>query len=169
MIQSHKAVLLGLLITFSSWHSYAAFTPECLSDGKPIAIDDQAVITMKTTTPNQYLARAHVNGTITNIFADETGHNHFEITMGPNPGDTLEVIYNISFGQLPTLQMGMSVEACGDFINSFAATSEYPESPDNAIIHWIHRNPSDKGHASGFLMIDGTLYGQGKGNVTPNN
>lgn len=115
---------------------------------------------MKQSTPNQYLARAHVEGVVRQIYPEKNGHTHFEIALGPNPGDTLEVIYNSSFGSLPELDVGLKVEACGDYITSYASTHMYPASPDGAIIHWVHGNPSGHGHPSGFLVIEGVLYGQ---------
>jgi hypothetical protein len=152
-------------IAISAAASQASFAdaPDCMSGSSAMPIDNQAVLALKASTPNQYLARAHVSGTVGQIYADEHGHNHFELIIGSGPTDTIEIVYNISFGELPQMQAGMSVEACGDFINSDAATSEYPESPDNAIMHWVHRNPKGRGHASGFLEIDGQLYGQGDG------
>lgn len=144
-------------------YSSQSSTPDCISGSSAMPIDNQAVLNLKTSTPNQFLARAHISGTVGQVYADEHGHNHFELLIGSGPTDSIEVIYNISFGNLPTIQTGMSVEACGDFINSDAATSQYPASPDNAIIHWVHRNPKGHGHASGFLDINGQLYGQGSG------
>ena len=137
--------------------------PPCLDDNnQELAADDAKIIELKTSTANQYLTRAHITGVVGNIYPDETGHTHFQAVMGPNPGDTIEVIYNDSFGALPRIVPGMTVDACGDFINSFAATSRYQASPDNAIIHWIHRNPRG-GHPSGFIMLNGVVYGQGQG------
>ena len=137
---------------------------ECLdNNGSVLPIDDGRVINLKLSTPNQYLARAHVSGPITAIFPDHSGHNHFEIKIGPNTTDTLEVIYNQSFGSLGTVSVGMNVETCGDFINSDAATAQYPASPDGAIIHWIHATNNPATHKGGFLIINGVVFGQGNG------
>jgi hypothetical protein len=142
----------------------AAQIPDCLdASGSTLPVDNAAVLALKTSTPNQYLTRAHVSGTIERIYPDHSGHNHFEVQIGPQPTDTIEFVYNISFGQLPNLQPGMTAEACGDYITSDAPTSQYPASPDNAIMHWIHRNPKGHGHPSGFVVIDGSLFGQGSG------
>ena len=136
-------------------------TPVCLSSHQPIPVDNQEVLGWKTGTANLFLARSHVQGRVTRVYPDRNGHNHFAIQIGPGPSDTLEVIYNSSFGQLPNIRPGMSVEACGDYITS-NAPAQYPASPDGAIIHWVHRNPRG-GHDSGFLVINGSLYGQGNG------
>ena len=136
--------------------------PACLDDnGNELPVDDAQAIEYKTSTPNGSTSRVHAAGPITKIYPDQNGHNHFEISLGNAAGDTLEVVYNISFGALPTLELGMSVEVCGDFINSYAPENGYQASPDGAIIHWIHKTNSS--HPAGFTIIDGVLYGQGNG------
>jgi hypothetical protein len=140
-----------------------ATAPECLDDsGNVLPVDDLQAIHFKTGTPNGATSRAHVSGPITKIYPNASGHDHFEITLSNNPGDTLEVVYNISFGALPTLKVGMTVEACGDFINAYAPENGYQASPDGALIHWIHRTNS--AHPAGFTIVNGVLYGQGNGN-----
>ncbi len=165
-----KILTIALLSSFS-WFSCAApepesttgvsaghATPECRDHQTVLPVDNAEVIHWKSTTPNQTLERAHVSGTIDRIYSKENGHEHFEIQIGPGSSDTIEVVYNISFGSLPELQVGMTVEACGDYITSNQATSQYPASPSGAIIHWIHRSNSKK-HDSGFLLINNVLYG----------
>ena len=157
------SVLILLISNLSMAQGVTA--PPCLDDsGKPIAINNAQVLQWKTTTNNQFLARAHVQGVVMDIYPDHSGHNHFAIDLTSNPKDGLEVIYNESFGALPAIRVGMMIEACGDYITSDQATSQYPASPQGAIIHWIHRNPSSQGHKSGYVMINGVLYGQGNGN-----
>jgi hypothetical protein len=133
---------------------------DCLDHGRSIPVDNAQVLNWKKTTPNQFLARGHVNGRVTRVFPDRSGHDHFEISLGDGSKDNLEVIYNKEFGDLPQIQAGMNVEACGDYITSIAQAGPYPPSPSGAIIHWVHLNPSGRGHDSGFLIIDGVLYGQ---------
>ncbi len=138
--------------------AFAEAIPECMDGARALPIDNAQVLEWKTTTPNQYLGRARVKGHVVRIFPDRNGHDHFEIKIGPNANDTLEVVYNESFGALPGIQVGTEVEACGDYITSIAET-EYPISPSGAIIHWVHGNPRNKGHAHGYLIIGGKLYG----------
>ena len=150
----------ALMLAYSQAFAGGASLPACLSDsGEDLAVNNEQVLQWKISTPNQTLERAHVSGAFVQSYPDETGHNHFEIQIGPDSGDTLEVVSNIEFGALPELSPGDVIEACGDYITSDAATSQYPISPDDAIIHWIHQNPSGKGHPSGFLAINGVLYG----------
>ncbi len=143
--------------------------PDCMDKAKVLPIDNNQVIQWKASTPNTYLARAHVNGPVTRQYPDHSGHTHFEISIGKTAQDTLEVIYNDEFGALPAIRVGMNVEACGDYITSTAQSGPYPPSPDGAIIHWIHKNPRGHGHDSGFIAIDNVLYGQGNGNPNHGN
>jgi len=151
------AAVLFSMISPSVWAAGAI--PECLDHNTAIAIDDAQVLKWKQSTPNQFAARGHVQGTVGQVFPDKNGHTHFEIKIGNDPADTLEIIYNQSFGALPALAAGMNVEACGDYITSTAQSGAYPPSPDGAILHWIHRSNNPSKHASGFVAIDGTVYG----------
>ncbi len=157
-----KSALTIVALLVTSYASAGQPIPECMGHGTALPVDNAEVIHWKESTANQTLERAHVQGTIDRLFPTEHGHNHFEIQIGPNATDTLEVVYNISFGALPQLKVGMSIEACGDYITSTHATSQYPASPSGAIIHWIHRSDTPK-HDAGFLMINNALYGQGHG------
>jgi len=141
--------------------------PECLGDNGPIGVINDQVIQWKTSTRNQFLARGHVKGTVRQVYPDHSGHHHFELSIGNNQSDTIEVIYNEDFGATPDIAIGMDVEACGDYITSIAQSGPYPPSPDGAIIHWVHRAPNPQRHASGFIVVNGTLYGQDAGNAGP--
>ena len=157
-------VLTQFLIHSSLAFVPQASAPDCLDNsGKNITINNAQVIEWKTSTPYQFLARGHVEGIVRDIYPDHTGHHHFAIDLDSNPNDSIEVIYNVGFGELPAIKIGMKVEACGDYITSNAPTGQYQASPNGAIIHWVHRNPKPQGHKSGFLVIDGALYGQGNG------
>jgi hypothetical protein len=134
--------------------------PICTANKKAIAIDDQQVLKWKKSTQNQFRARAHVQGTIEQVYSDQTGHDHFAIRIGPAREDLLEVVYNSSFGDLGNLIVGSTVQACGDYITANQPTGRYPVSPAGAIIHWVHQNPNGRGHESGFLVIDGKIFGQ---------
>ena len=153
-------VLLFFVLSFSVAQ---AQLPNCQStDGSILPVDDAQVLKLKISTPNQFLTRAHVKGLIANVFPDHSGHKHIEVKIGNGPNDTIEVVYNESFGALPALASGMSIEACGDYITANAATSQYPASADGAILHWVHR--STGAHLGGFVAIDNSVFGQGQGN-----
>ena len=154
------ALVLGISLHRSSAAAPTDQVPDC--PGAPSANNAQ-VLQWKTSTQNQFTSRGHVQGTIQRIFPDHSGHHHFELALGSSPGDDVEIVFNEGFGTTPPLRSGMSVEACGDYITAYAASGGYPPSPDGALIHWVHRSDNPGRHPSGFLVIDGTVYGQGKG------
>jgi hypothetical protein len=138
----------------------SAAVPQCLAYNRDLPENNAQVLHWKRTTKNQFRERGHIVGTITAVFPDHSGHDHIEVTIGSREGDTIEIIYNEDFGEVPNPVLGMNVEACGDYITATQDTGRYPKSPDNAILHWVHMNPKSVGHAAGFLMVDGNLYGQ---------
>ena len=127
-----------------------------MDHGKSLDVINQQVITWKSSTSNAFLARARIQGTVDQVFPDHSGHRHFSLKIGPNPTDHIEVIYNLSFGKLPVPTIGMTGEACGDYITSIAQTGSYPPSPDGGIIHWVHRSP--RGHEPGYVILNGIKY-----------
>ncbi|MGZ3725940.1 MAG: hypothetical protein ACXWQQ_09065 [Pseudobdellovibrio sp.] len=134
--------------------------PDCLSGKSVLAINNDAVLNWKATTKNQYLNRGHIKGTLVRDLPDQSGHQHFEVRIGDKPNDLIEVIYNIEFGTIGLTAPGDSFEACGDYITANAAAGGYQPSPDGAILHWVHLSDNTKSHASGYVMINGVLYGQ---------
>lgn len=87
--------------------------------------------------------------------------------IGQNSYDTIEVIYNEMFGKVPSMQIGAQVEACGDYITAKAINGKYRASPDGAILHWVHESTRPGSHASGYMMIDGVVYGDRDGDGFP--
>jgi len=123
------------------------------------------VLGWKTSTENTFEARAHVQGHIVRIDPDRNDHKHFAIQIGPDSGDTVEIVYNEDFGSVPAPTLGLAVEACGDYITSSGPSSGpngevYPASPDGALVHWVHMAPGHSGHNSGYLVMGGVLTGQ---------
>lgn len=155
----------------NSVQAYSDQAPQCLDQsGNDLSIDNDQVMQWKTSTPNNYLNRAHVSGTVVAVYPDQTNHAHFGIQLtgengnqdfsdASNSSNTLEVVYDLLFGPIPAVHVGDTVEACGDYITAYAQSGHYPPSPDGALIHWIHRSDSAR-HENGFLMINGSLYGQ---------
>lgn len=154
-----KLTVLGLLSFLPALSFSSDTVPPCIANGRALPVINAQTLGWKTSTANQFKTRAHVLGRVEKVYANQSDHNHFSLQIGPRPTDTVEVIYNIEFGQLPQMAVGMQVEACGDFINSFAPAPPFPTSPDGAIVHWVHYNPDGNGHPSGYLVIDGVLYG----------
>lgn len=133
-------------------------------NGKPLAINATEVIQWKHSTPNQFEARAHIKGKVSKLYESKSGHRHFEVTFTDGSDeDTIEIVYNEGFGEMPSdLNLDTDAEACGDYITATAASGPYPPSPDGAIIHWVHENPSGKGHPDGFVVLNNKLYGFGR-------
>jgi hypothetical protein len=163
-----KRLLLGLLtlssLVFATSTSQKDKTPVCQrKQGQSLDINASEVINWKHNTPNKYENRGHIQGSISKLFPNKNGHRHFEVTFQDKTDeDTIEIVYNEDFGALPELQLGMNVEACGDYITATDVSGPYPPSPDGAIIHWVHQNPSGKGHPDGFVIIEGSVYGYGR-------
>lgn len=135
-------------------------TAVCPAYNFDLPVNNSQVLHWKRTTKNQFRERGHVSGVITEVYPNRNGHRHFSIRIGSYEQDTIEVIYNEDFGRLDKIEEGMRVKACGDYITSTAQSGPYPRSPDDAIIHWVHMNPADRGHLPGYLEINGKMYGQ---------
>ncbi len=153
-------MLVTVVVSLLSCISYAL--PACLDNsGQALSLNNAQVLQWKQANQDQFHSRGHVKGPLVRNYPDYTGHTHFEMQVGPNASDTVEVIYNQSFGQLPTLTPGMDMEVCGDYITT--GTQGHGASPDGAIIHWVHNNPSGQGHPSGYVAVSGVAYGTGNG------
>jgi hypothetical protein len=174
-------ILTGLLIGFSvvtcsvvwahgpgtgSDHSNPYQNPDtvqCQDHGKDLTVMNDTVRQWKTTTQNDFRARAWISGTVDEIFSDQTGHRHFSLKIGPGTDDHIEVIYNQSFGDMPEAKIGDTAQACGDYITSFAQSGGYQASPDGALIHWVHKSTDIAKHDSGFVILNNVVYGGGSG------
>lgn len=156
-----KGFTVGLmtLALFVGSSVLADNVPACMAGGQTLAVNNAQVIDWKNTSQNQFHSRGHIQGQLMKVYADKTGHHHFEVLIGANATDTIEVIYNESFGAIPTIAPGVEVEACGDYITSNSPAGGYSASPDGAILHWVHGSTSAS-HDSGYVAIDGTVYGQ---------
>jgi hypothetical protein len=153
-----RALLILLTAAFLSEFTFAQ-VPDCLNiAAQKLPIDNAGAINLKKTTKNGYHGRAHIAGNLTKIYSDATNHKHMQVTIGTDPGDTIEVIYNEDFGPVPALRLGETIEACGDYITSNAPSGHMPASRDGAVVHWVHKSPNPN-HPSGFIVVDGTLCG----------
>ena len=161
-----KRALLWALALASMPAAFADTIPTCLNkQGNPIAQpNNDQVLAWKQSTPNTYLDRGYISGTLVTVFNSNPSHLHLDVSLsrkgGNGKANDIEVIYNVEFGQTPPdLHPGMEVIACGDYITSNQQNGPYPPSPLDAILHWVHKAMNDR-HEDGFLMIDGRLYGQ---------
>lgn len=133
--------------------------PTCFAGKQELKIDNETVLNWKSNTRNQYRNRAYVRGHLLYIYPDQNGHYHYQVQIGANNKDTIEIIYNKGFGTIPKNILGATFLACGDYITSNAPTEKYPASPDGAIIHWVHRSQNTSKHDSGFVVINNITYG----------
>ena len=163
--------VLALLLVLQPAASFSAVGPAataipdlpnhlvCLDrSNQSMAYNNGQVINWEKNTPDQYHDRGLVEGPITQIYANHTGHTHFAIGIGPSQG--IEIIYNDEFGALPQLRVGMQVTACGDYI-TVGPHAQMP-SPMPAILHWAHFNPGTRDggrHPGGFVVINNQAYG----------
>lgn len=157
-----QALALMKTVTFLSLFFSAAIahsaTVQCLNQGHELPFDNSEVEHWRTSSPDQFKARAHIQGRLSKVLPEATDHQHFEIQIGPSDTDLIEVIYNKQFGSLPKLNIGSLVEACGDYITARSPSQFGPASPAGAIIHWVHASVSAT-HPNGFLIINGVVYG----------
>jgi hypothetical protein len=157
-----------------------AYDLKSKNGGNPgsLEINNDKIIEWKREGRNQRHERGRAYGVIAQVYPDRNGHEHFSIRIsaqgkgGEQIEDTVEIIYNHSFGEMPAPRVGMEVEACGDYITSNAPSGgpggrTYPASPDGAIIHWVHIAPDRSGHHSGYVVIDGVVVGQDLSKVKP--
>jgi len=161
-----RSSFIGLLVWVSAAVAFANTNgqvlppPDCMKGSQRLNVNNEQMLQVKLTQKNQYTDRGNLSGTVTRVFDDRNSHDHFEINIGSRAQDVVEIIYNKEFGPITVnIQPGMRVQACGDFINSFAPAGRYPASPSGAIIHWLHLNPRNQGKEHGYLSIDGRLYG----------
>ncbi len=158
-----SGVLFVSMLVSGTAQARLAEVPDCEGNsGKALPIDNARVVGFKFSTPNQYLERARVEGRVVRILGSRPSHEHFEIQIGPRSQDTLEVVFNRSFGN-PSVKLGDEVEACGDYITSNAPTARYKPSPSGAIIHWVHENSRGGSHPDGYVVVnDRFMHGFGR-------
>jgi hypothetical protein len=166
-----KRILGFVFVCFFFVHNNHAFAdlspaelhklPACMDeDGSPMAPNNDKVVAWKKSTPNHFLNRGFVTGKIVGV-KDNGTHFHIEIAMDGEEDDYaghIEIVYNYDFGSIPNIPVGGTLVACGDYITSTQG-GRYPPSPVGAIVHWVHMSPDPYRHASGFLAINGVLYG----------
>ncbi len=165
------ASVATVLLQFTSFNSYAFNSGDQIcfdNDHRELSIMNEQVISWKKTTPNQYLARAYIQGVVVLVPAPGTDrdHSHFVVDLDGNSAtldDQIEAVFNNEFGELNSaITTGSTVEICGDYITSNARTSRYQPSPQGAIIHWLHYNPGNRNggkHKDGFVTINGKVIG----------
>ena len=168
-----KTILFSLValstsfgLTASAFFDATSQLPVCNDEhAKPLSVNNAQVLQLKTVR-NARPVRSFVSGKVTRVFKTLCGnkgtcHDHFEIQIGSNSNDVLEVVYSQDFGALSIVQVGTDVQTCGDFINTSAqGPGRGPTSPSGAIIHWVHKSVC-MDHESGYVALDGKVFGFG--------
>ncbi len=149
---------LSLFLTFAAW-GRSSENATCRARGEAISFNNSQVLQWKSSTPNAWQGRGHVQGLVVETLRERDTHLHFLLKIGPNPRDVVEVVYNNSFGDLPELNPGSQVVVCGDYITAHSQNGKYPPSPAGAIIHWVHGSPNGR-HEDGFVAVGGRVFGQ---------
>ena len=175
-----SAVFLGLLLSFGVQASHhggngspgqdpGQSTPAdgsiqpCMNQGQVLPVMNEQALQWRETQASGFKTRALISGTVDEVFPDQTGHRHFSLKVGPNPGDHIEVIYNESFGAMPLPQTGEEAQACGDYIVATQQNGGYAASPDGALVHWVHKNTDHSSHDNGYVVLNGVVYGNENG------
>ena len=99
--------------------------------------------------------RVNLTGVVTQRKPDQTGHSHFVIDINGDGIGDLEVIYQKDFGQMPSINAGLTVSVCGDF------KVDRQNFSSGSFVHWVHCNPRTRqpNHANGFIEMNGVTYG----------
>ncbi len=166
----HKSLRYAVSVLVFGFASHFAMAdgvnavPVCMGEDSSLSVDNQKVLNLKKVNSAK-IVRAYASGKISKVFPHQcnnkgTCHEHFEIQIGSGAKDTVEVIYSTDFGDMPKLDVGLNVAACGDFINTSAQANTGPKSPSGAILHWVHKSGC-MDHESGFVMIQDRIYGFG--------
>lgn len=148
-------IIFLILAAFTLGNTYASI-PSCMNKKVRLDIDNHQVINLRDFMEQGFKTRALVEGSLVVMMENRQGHTHLEIDLDQNLAtfdDRLEVIYNNNYGDLPNVQEGDKIIACGDFIVD-------KHSPHKAVIHWLHKSPNPKSHDHGFLAINGIIFGK---------
>ena len=72
--------------------------------------------------------------------------NSFIFNIKVSNDINIEIVTNLDFGRIP-VELGKSIAVCGEF-----------KKIGQGMVHWTHFDPHG-GHADGFTILDGALYG----------
>jgi len=143
-----------------------------LRSGEQMQVNNEQVLQWKKTSATEFVrSRAHITGSVVKQlpplkssarrFEREPDkflklHQRYEVQIGPNKNDVVELFYNGRYEPRPALQAGDKVEACGEFVAD--ATSSSKGGPV-AIVYWVHAAKMYP-HVEGFLHSNGKTFGR---------
>ncbi|MFA6235816.1 MAG: DUF3465 domain-containing protein [Bacteriovorax sp.] len=139
--------LIAFLILAVSFSSFAFVPEQECKDRKGNVLTTNLSQIIKIMHNNDPRGQIYVTGTIAQIQAeDRNGRSHQKFILNVSKDITLSIVSNLEFGRIP-LVVGKIVSICGEFLHV-----------GKGMVHWTHFDPHG-GHADGFTILDGKLYG----------
>jgi hypothetical protein len=163
------AALLSLLSAVAFADKAAPITCPQKKTGGEIAINNEQVLQWMKDSAKQFIrSRAHIEGKVTKVLPSDrvkspgkepdkyrSKHQRFEVKIGPDKYDVIQVFYNGRYSPKPALKKGDKVEACGEF----AVDRSGAPSQNFAVLYWVHAAQAYP-HAEGFVNAEGKVFGQ---------
>jgi hypothetical protein len=145
-MKSVIATTLFALLSFSAFAGSLVTLPSCKDVKGNIlngSVDQLKVVMRSRLDRPQVMA----TGVVTQILPeDHAGLPHQKYTLTVDGQIKLLIVSNLDFGRVP-LQVGQTLSVCGEYKNV-----------GQGMIHWTHFDPHG-GHADGFTIVNGALYG----------
>jgi hypothetical protein len=149
----------------------AAVTPLVCAQrsGEQIGVNNEQVLQWKNRSATEFIrSRAHVTGSVVKVLPSDKGinlekdtdkfhkkHQRFQVQIGPEKTDTIEIFYNGRFTPRPALKKGDKIEACGEFAADSSANAKTPF----AVLYWTHAAKVYP-HTEGYLNSQGKTFGR---------
>jgi hypothetical protein len=149
-------VLLLTLPLFAANANAFTATPDCVKSGDTLSINNTEILKLKVTTEDGTPAGAYVEGTYMKKYASSDFGRHFQMKIGPQTQDTIEVYYSDD-AKLPSLRSGDHLVVCGRYATNRNGFYGNPKSPDGAYINQTSTAWSEYAE-DGFILVNGRLY-----------
>ncbi|MBC7712546.1 MAG: DUF3465 domain-containing protein [Rhizobacter sp.] len=139
--------LIALFVFAVSFSSFAFVPEQQCKDVKGNVIDSSLTTVSKIMNSHSNRPQIYITGTITQVEQeDHSGLPHQKFSVKIGTGTNLQIVSNLDFGRIP-VAVGQTVSVCGEYLHV-----------GQGMVHWTHFDPHG-GHADGFTILNGTLYG----------
>ena len=139
--------VIALLVLVVSFSAFATSPDMPCKDQQGNALNSSLASILKVVHGHSAREQIFVTGKITKILPeDHSGLPHQKYSVVVSPDITLSVVSNLDFGRVPVKE-GQTVSVCGEF-----------KHVGQGMVHWTHFDPHG-GHADGFTVLNGVLYG----------
>ena len=139
-----KSLIASALLLLSV-SSFAFDAPEC-KDNKGSILSNSVTELKNVMSSRANRPQVFVTGKITEIGKeDHSGLQHQKFAIKVE-NIKLQIVTNLEFGRIP-LAIGKTISVCGEYIKA-----------QGGMVHWTHFDPHG-GHADGFSILDGKIYG----------